>query len=386
VSAATTGDGHGKTGKQFERSEPDQSLAGQITEFRVKKAALDKNLDEELQRVSRDIKQSVKGRDRSRLRRQKATEARERYLSARQRLAEELVVLIKEHADEPDVLDGFILLIDSMRCTLDDGQVEIALRHLADPRMSLLCASASSRGGEPWAERLIKEVAEKHPQKEARGQAIFALGAYHHIAVLRQAHWLSEAQGAKLLAEATRYYSDVARSYAEIRTPDGKAKLGDRAAVELAQLTKMTPSWTVGNPAPEIVSESIDGKPFRLSDHRGKVVVVAFWGSWCEPSMSMVPQEQELWQRNRGKSLVLLGISCGDKLEVAKKTVEQHQMSWTSLWDGEAIRGPIAAAYHVLNFPSVYVIDATGIIRYVDGRGEELEKSVNVLLAQLNQK
>jgi len=367
VAAASAGDGQDKTGKAIKRSEPARSLAGQIAALATKQAALDKTFEEELHQAKHDMK--------------KVVDANDNFNTNRRRLVDELVLLIKEHADEPDVLDGFILLIGPMRYFLNDGQVEIALRHLADPRMGLLCFSASYRGGEPWAERLIKEVAEKHPRKDTRGQGLFALGDYYRWAAFPWGRKLPEDQFTGLLAQAKRCYSEVAKSYAAIRTPDGKVKLGDKAAHELARIANL-PNLKVGKPAPEIVGESLDGKPVRLGDHRGKVVVVVFWGSWCGPCMAMVPHERELWKRHHAKPFVLLGINCGDKREAAKKTTEQRQMTWTSLWDGDEIRGPIETDYNVDHWPTIYVIDSQGIIRYFDVRDQELEKAVETLLAE----
>ena len=58
-------------------------------------------------------------------------------------------------------------------------------------------------------------------------------------------------------------------------------------------------------------------------------------------------------------------------------------MEWPSFYDGEEIRGPIATSYDVQKYPTVYVIDAKGVIRYIDTRGEELDKAVETLLAEL---
>jgi hypothetical protein len=71
----------------------------------------------------------------------------------------------------------------------------------------------------------------------------------------------------------------VTKNYAAVTTPDGKAKLGDKAAAELVRI-KNIPNLKVGKIAPEIVGEDIDGKQFKLSDYRGKVVLLDFWGHW----------------------------------------------------------------------------------------------------------
>jgi thiol-disulfide isomerase/thioredoxin len=110
---------------------------------------------------------------------------------------------------------------------------------------------------------------------------------------------------------------------------------------------------------------------------------MVFWGSWCGPCMAMVPHERELFERMKDKPFVLLGVNCGDERDKAKKTAKDKGMEWTSLWDGESTEGPIQSAYNVLHWPTVYVIDARGTIRYFDVTGKELDEAVEKLVGEL---
>jgi thiol-disulfide isomerase/thioredoxin len=121
----------------------------------------------------------------------------------------------------------------------------------------------------------------------------------------------------------------------------------------------------------------------KLSDYRGKVVMVVFWGSWCGPCMRMVPQEKALFEKHKGKPFVLLGVNCGDKLDVAKKTVADKKMGWPSWYDGEDIRGPIETDYDVPHWPRIFLIDTKGVIRQIDLEGKELDETVDKLLAEV---
>jgi cytochrome oxidase Cu insertion factor (SCO1/SenC/PrrC family) len=71
----------------------------------------------------------------------------------------------------------------------------------------------------------------------------------------------------------------VTKTYADVSTPDGRARLGDKAAGELTRIRNV-PNLKVGKTAPDIAGKDLDGKPFKLSDYRGKVVVLDFWGHW----------------------------------------------------------------------------------------------------------
>jgi thiol-disulfide isomerase/thioredoxin len=136
----------------------------------------------------------------------------------------------------------------------------------------------------------------------------------------------------------------------------------------------------VGKPAPEIDGVDLDGKPLKLSDYRGKVVVLVFWGTWCSPCMALVPHERELVARLKGQPFALLGIDCQDDKDAARKVVAEKQMTWPSWFDGPP-GGPIASRYHIRSYPAVLVLDAQGIIR--SRRQAELDKIVEKLLDEM---
>ncbi len=119
----------------------------------------------------------------------------------------------------------------------------------------------------------------------------------------------------------------------------------------------------IGKTAPEIEGVDIDGKAFKLSDYRGKVVALVFWGSWCGPCMAMVPHERELVERLKREPFALLGVDCEADKDTARRTMAREQMTWPSWFDGEPGKGPIATRYFITSYPSVFLIDAKGVIR-----------------------
>jgi thiol-disulfide isomerase/thioredoxin len=138
-----------------------------------------------------------------------------------------------------------------------------------------------------------------------------------------------------------------------------RSSLGQEAANRLDVMVNLA----VGRPAPEIEGVDMDGKPLRLSDYKGKVVVLVFWGTWCGPRMALVPRERELVAHLKDQPFALLGVDCKDDREAARKAMAREGMTWPSWYDGAADRGPIAERYHVQGYPSIFMIDAKGIIR-----------------------
>lgn len=116
-------------------------------------------------------------------------------------------------------------------------------------------------------ERLMRLAAEKSTNREVRGSAMFWLA--------QSLRTSSERSGdAQQLAEAKKLYQQVDAEYADVKTP--RSTLGEQAKANLFEMENLA----VGKAAPEIEGKDQDGKPMKLSEYRGKVVVLDFWGDW----------------------------------------------------------------------------------------------------------
>ena len=146
----------------------DQPLSAQIIRMESDFAALEKSFDKELHEAKRDQEKLVKAND--------------VYDAKWRKSVEELTALIKRRPDDAASLDGILLLTGPMRWTLDDELIELALRKRDDARMGRLCFHLMYRGEEPWAQGLVKAVAESNPSRDVRGQAVFCRGVLNYTA------------------------------------------------------------------------------------------------------------------------------------------------------------------------------------------------------------
>ena len=98
----------------------------------------------------------------------------------------------------------------------------------------------------------------------------------------------------------------------------------------------------------------------------------------------MYPHERSLVKRLEDKPFALLGINSDVDKEELKKAMEKEHITWRSFWNGpEGTRGPISTKWNVHGWPTIYVVDAKGVIRFKNVRGEAMDKAVDKLLAEM---
>ena len=97
----------------------------------------------------------------------------------------------------------------------------------------------------------------------------------------------------------------------------------------------------------------------------------------------MVPHERSLVKQLAGKPFALIGVNSDEDIEVARKSVEDLNINWRSFWNGEkGTLGPIATKWDIYSWPTTYLIDSKGIIRYKNLRGEELDEAIEKLMSE----
>ena len=137
-------------------------------------------------------------------------------------------------------------------------------------------------------------------------------------------------------------------------------------------------------PAHEVEGTDSAGKPLRLSDYKGKVILLDFWANWCRPCMALVPHEKELVKSLEGKPFVLLGVSADRTLEDLKTTEEEQRINWRSWWDE---RGSLRRQWDVRVLPTLFLIDHNGLVRYrFEGGGPTTEEDLEAAIKDLVRK
>ncbi|HEX9373361.1 MAG TPA: redoxin domain-containing protein [Roseiflexaceae bacterium] len=131
----------------------------------------------------------------------------------------------------------------------------------------------------------------------------------------------------------------------------------------------LPPVGEVTKPAPEFALPGLDGSNVRLSDYRGKIVLVNFWGTWCEPCKDETPALQAAYTKLRDQGLVIIGVDLRNQERAGangdtdvRNFTERYGLTYPIALD---VAGETARAFQIYPIPTSYFIDQNGTIRYV---------------------
>ena len=257
--------------------------------------------------------------------------------------------------------------------------------------MNAITTGLPSANTEKWLQRIVA----KSKNKKVQGTAIQAQLDY--IRSVKQVRDFAKRQpdfAAQAGAEVNNYLANYDFDAAE----DTRVKLlnrlskefegvpsgivgktfADRANSQLYIINKLS----VGRPAMEITGADLDDKSFKLSDYRGKVVLLIFWGDWAPPAQRMYQQLRSINNKLKDKPFAIVGVNGDDEKEFAKKLVAYQKLDWRNFYNGGK-QGDITKAWKVNSWPTTYVLDGKGVIRYKQVQKTDLDNAITTLLKEM---
>lgn len=144
------------------------------------------------------------------------------------------------------------------------------------------------------------------------------------------------------------------------------------------QAEKLQSSLVVGATFPDFAEKDTAGQPLSVARFKGKVVLVDFWATWCQPCLMAMPAVIKTYQQYHAQGFEIIGVSLdreGDGEKLAKFTKE-HDMPWPQFFDGQYWNNKLAVQYGISAIPHSYLIDGTGKIIGVNLMGEDLPTAV----------
>jgi thiol-disulfide isomerase/thioredoxin len=266
----------------------------------------------------------------------------------------QLLALVKEAPGDAVAFDALTWIFENVDSADSAPQQEEAVaqfekQHLKSARLKTALPSLAAC---VKAESLLAKLGESGPSRDIRGLALFHLA----VAQAQRNNGTDEKRQAAIEALLER----VQKEYGNIQPDDEDKTLAKLAEGLLFEIRYLRP----GKVIPDLVGTDVAGKPLKLSGFRGKVVLLVFWGTWCGPCMAKVPFERQLMEKHAGRPFTVIGVNSGDPKNKAASVMKEQKMNWPSFFDGED--GPIISRWNISNFPTVFLIDAKGVIRMKD--------------------
>ena len=234
--------------------------------------------------------------------------------------------------------------------------------HAASNGMAPVCMALASVG-DPRALSLLEKILNSHPDTKTQGVAALAAAM-----VLR-----SLGDDPELMRKRLTYLRKSIIDSSEIQATPGAtvAQLAEDELYIIRYLSK-------GRVAPDIEGKDAAGRPLKLSDHTGKIVVLLFWNSTMNEAGHTIQLMNELTNRLRGRPVVILGVN-HDPLEKLRELEGGSAVSWRSFSDPEK---RLSQTYRIGSWPLILVLDGERRIQYSGAPGSFAELTVEALLSE----
>lgn len=172
--------------------------------------------------------------------------------------------------------------------------------------------------------------------------------------------------------------SDLDPTLFEYRPPTGADRF-ESVADYLTQTSESGPHPLLGQPAPELEAQPLDGEPITIGGQSGEVLVLEFWATWCGPCVAALPKMAELGERFADRGVKLYAVNVNEPADAVKTFLQERELDLPVLLDPE---GRIASAYSANAIPQTVLIGKGGRVEAVHV-GFDAQESLELLESEL---
>jgi len=140
--------------------------------------------------------------------------------------------------------------------------------------------------------------------------------------------------------------------------------------------------YGIDKPAKSFSLTTLKGEKIELDKLKGKVILLDFWATWCEPCVREIPFMKDLYKEFKGKNFILIGLNLDEKREDLEKFIKEKGINWSQIWIRPEPMNNILVSYQVKALPSTFLIDKKGVLRKINLRGESLKKAIENLIKE----
>jgi peroxiredoxin len=288
--------------------------------------------------------------------------------------------LISRFPKDPAVVPALEYLVIENTSYANKALELLEQHHLQSPRLGKLCLFLCE--GEEVNigrnEKFLRAVVGKNTVAQVQALASLALG--------RLLYARAEAEGAKPmpraadLRDAEALLDKVVKKYAKVKLPEQEPvrTAGEEAHPILFEIRHLA----IGKTVPDLAGADLDGKAFKLSDYRGKVVLLDFWALSSGASVALLARERQLLARLKDRPFTIIGVN-GDDVEERPELLKKTKVPFRSLPNERKDKPPISVEWNLKGWPTLFLIDHKGVIRrkWIGSPGDKaLERAIEALV------
>jgi thiol-disulfide isomerase/thioredoxin len=176
---------------------------------------------------------------------------------------------------------------------------------------------------------------------------------------------------------APRVVAMVRREVEVPPIPGGRDRSDEPLRLDPTAVTVAASAPEVGEPAPEFAIRTLDDRPLRLADFRGRYVLLDFWATWCGPCAAELPHLKATFDEfGSDRRFAMIGLDLDDRPAAARPFVEARGMRWHQGFLGPWANSSVAASFDIQGLPSIWLIGPDGRVLARDLRGPAIRAKV----------